>query len=132
MDSTNQRSCSTVFTTEKNLNTSGHLAVQTMLFEGQLHFPKKHFYHISLHYKVPPECMLSHCSCVRLFVTLWTVACQAPFSMGFSRQECWSGLPCPPPENLPHPGIKSESPTLQADSLPLSQQGNSKFCLNTC
>ena len=40
-------------------------------------------------------CMLSHFSCVRLFVTLWTVAHQAPLSMGFSRQEHWSGLPCP-------------------------------------
>ena len=38
-------------------------------------------------------CVLSHFFCVQLFVTLWTVACQAPLSMGFSRQECWSGLP---------------------------------------
>ena len=42
-------------------------------------------------------CMLSCFSCVQLFATLWTVARQAPQSMGFSRQECWSGLPCPPP-----------------------------------
>ena len=41
-------------------------------------------------------CMLSHFICVRLFVTLWTVAPQAPLSMGFSSQEYWSGLPCPP------------------------------------
>ena len=51
-------------------------------------------------------CMLSHLSCVQLFVTLWTVACQAPLSMGFSRQEHWSGLLCPPPGDLPNPGIK--------------------------
>ena len=51
-------------------------------------------------------CMLSHFSCVDSFVTLWTMACQAPLSMGFSRQECWSGLPCPPPGHLPNPGIK--------------------------
>ena len=44
--------------------------------------------------------------------------------MGFSRQECWSGLPCPPPGHLPNPGIKPESPALQADSLPLTLQGN--------
>ena len=42
---------------------------------------------------------------VQLFVTPWTVACQAPLSMGFSRQEYWSGLPCPPPGDLPNPGI---------------------------
>ena len=43
--------------------------------------------------------------------------------MGFSRQEYWSGLPCPPPEDLPDSGIKPASPALQADSLPLSQMG---------
>ena len=52
-------------------------------------------------------CMLS---CVRLFATPWTVACQAPLSMGFSKQEYWSGLPFPPPGNLPHPGIRFASP----------------------
>ena len=50
--------------------------------------------------------LLSH---VRLFVTLWTVACQAPLSMGFSRQEYDSGLPCPPPGDLPNPGIEPMS-----------------------
>ena len=49
--------------------------------------------------------MLSHFSCVRFFVTLQTVARQAPLSMGFSRQEYWSGLPCPPLGDLPSPGI---------------------------
>ena len=53
--------------------------------------------------------MLSYFSCVRLFVTLWTVACQAPLSMGFSRQEYWRGLPFPPPWNLPDLGIKLAS-----------------------
>ena len=43
--------------------------------------------------------------------------------MGFSRQENWSGLPCPPPGDPPYPGIKSRSPALQVDSLPLSHQG---------
>ena len=43
---------------------------------------------------------------VQLFVTPWTVACQAPLSMGFSRQEYWSGLPFPPPEDLPDPGTE--------------------------
>ena len=57
---------------------------------------------------------LSH---VRLFVTPWTVAYQAPPSMEFSRQEYWSGLPFPSPEDLPNPGIEPGSPTLQADTL---------------
>ena len=50
-------------------------------------------------------------------MTLWTVARQAPLSMGFSRQEYWSGLPCCPPGDLPNPGIKPRSPALQEDSL---------------
>ena len=61
--------------------------------------------------------MLSH---VQLFATPWTVAHQAPLSMGFSKQEYQSGLPFPPPKDLPNAGIKAESPALQADSLPLS------------
>ena len=51
-------------------------------------------------------CTLNHVSRVRLFVTLWTVAHQAPLSMGLSRQEYWSGWPCPSPGDLPNPGIK--------------------------
>ena len=49
--------------------------------------------------------MLSHFSLVLPFATLWTVAFQFPLSVGFSRQEYWSGLPCPPPGDLPDPGI---------------------------
>ena len=56
-------------------------------------------------------------SCVRLFVTPWTAAHQAPLSMEFSRQEYWSGLPFPSPEDLPNPGIEPRSPALLADSL---------------
>ena len=55
---------------------------------------------------------------VRLFATPWTVAYQAPPSMGFSRQECWSGVPLPSPGDLPEPGIEPRSPALQADALP--------------
>ena len=51
---------------------------------------------------------------VQLFPTPWTVACQAPVSMGFSRQEYWSGLPCPTPGDLPDPGIKPTSPVSPA------------------
>ena len=49
---------------------------------------------------------------VRLFATPWTVAYQAPLSMGFSRQERWSGLPFPSPGDLPDPGIEPRSPAL--------------------
>ena len=55
---------------------------------------------------------------VQLFATLWTVACQAPLSMEFSRPEYWNGLPFPSPGHLPKLGIKPESPALQIDSLP--------------
>ena len=61
-------------------------------------------------------------SCVRLFATPWTVAYQAPPSMGFSRQEHWSGLPFPSPGDLPDAGIKPGSPAFQAEtstSIPL-------------
>ena len=54
---------------------------------------------------------------VRLFATPWTVAHQAPPSMGFSRQEYWSGLPFPSPGDFPNPGIEPRSPALQADAL---------------
>ena len=68
-------------------------------------------------------CVLSHFDHISLIATLWTVARQAPLSMGFSRQEYWSGLPCPPPGDLPDPGIETRSPAapaLQVTSLPLS------------
>ena len=64
--------------------------------------------------------MLSCFSCVWLFATLWTVAHQAHLSLGFSRQECWSGFPCPPPGDLPDPRIKPTSPVstaLQSNSF---------------
>ena len=57
------------------------------------------------------------------FVTPWIVAHQAPLSMGFPRQEYWSGLPFPFPGDVPDLGIKPESPALQADSLPPDPPG---------
>ena len=63
---------------------------------------------LSIQYNVC-GCLLSCFSCVQLFVTPWTVVHQAPLSMGFSRQEYWSGLPCPPPRDLSDPGIKPKS-----------------------
>ena len=59
-------------------------------------------------------------------MTPWTVACQVPPSMGFSRQEYWSGLPFPSPGDLPDPGIEPRSPALQADALPSEPPGKSK------
>ena len=60
---------------------------------------------------------------VWLLATPWTVAYQAPLSMEFSRQEYWSGLPFPSPEDLPNPGIEPGSPALQADALPSEPPG---------
>ena len=68
--------------------------------------------------------MLSHFSHVQLFVTPWTVAWQAPLSMGFSHQESWSRLPFPAAGDLPDPSIETVSPTLKADSLLLNHQGS--------
>ena len=67
--------------------------------------------------------LLSHFSRVRLCATPLTEAHQAPLSLGFSRQEYWSGLPCPLPGDLPNPRIKPRSPALQVDSLPSEPPG---------
>ena len=71
------------------------------------------------------ECMLSCFSCILIFV-IWAIVCQAPLFMGFSRQEYWNGLPCPPPVDLPNPGIKPVSHVYlhwQVNSLPLAPTG---------
>ena len=65
------------------------------------------------------------------FVTPWTVARQAPLSMGFPRQEYWSGLPFLSPRDLPDTGVKPRSPVLQADSLPSEPPGKPYICY-TC
>ena len=65
------------------------------------------------------------------FATPWTTACQAPLSMGSSREEYCSGLPCPPPGDLPDPGIKPTSPVWQMDSLPLNHQGSPTSAFTT-
>ena len=68
-------------------------------------------------------CVLSRFSRVQLCVTLWTAACQTPLSMGFSRQQYWSGLPFPSPGDLPNPGIEPTFPEL-AGGFPLSHRGS--------
>ena len=81
----------------------------------------KNYFHLTFHtIKVKWVKLLSR---VQLFVTPWTVGYQPPLSMGFPRQEYWSGLPCPPPRDLPDSGIKPASPAspaLQVHSLLLS------------
>ena len=67
--------------------------------------------------------MLSHFSSVQLFVTLWTIAHQAPLSMEFSRQEYWSGLPFPSPGDLPDPGFKPASPALAGEFFTMEPPG---------
>ena len=68
---------------------------------------------------------------VWLFATPWTVAHQAPLSMGFSRQEYWSGLPLPSPGDLSDPGIKPRSPVLQAEALTSEPPGRLQSTLRT-
>ena len=79
-------------------------------------------------HQIGSACMPSRFSCFQLFESPWTVACQAPLSMGFFRKEYWSGFPFPPPRDLPNPGIEPASlmsPALQVDSLPLEPPGKS-------
>ena len=89
---------------------------------------------------IPPACsaltfprafLLFSCSVVSDSVTPWTVAHQAPLSMGFSRQEYWSGWPFPSPGDLPHQGIKTVSLALQADSLPSEPPGKPSNALGS-
>ena len=68
---------------------------------------------------------------VQLSATPWTVARQAPLSMGFPRQDYWSGLPFLPPGDLPDPGIEPTSHALQADSFPSEPPGKSSYVNST-
>ena len=73
-----------------------------------------------------PKVKVKSLSRVQLFATPWTVAYQASPSMGFSRQEYWSGLPFPSPGDLPDPGIEPGSPSFQADALTTEPRGKPK------
>ena len=79
-----------------------------------------------------PLCVLSHFSRVQLFVIPWTVARQAPLSMGFSRQEYWSGLPFSPPGNLPDPGIRPAPLTSPALAGGFFTTSTAWFILSFC
>ena len=94
---------------EGSLGENGYVCVCTA---DSLYCPPETSTALLTGYVLLPRCF----SRVGLFVALWTVAHQAPLSMGFSRQEDWSGLPCPPPGELPEPGIQTVSTALQVDS----------------
>ena len=76
-------------------------------------------------------CPLSCFRHAQLFETIWTIARQAPLSMGFSRHKCWSGLLSPPPENLPNPVMEPTSLALLMDSLPTEPPGK-PMCVCMC
>ena len=104
---------------------------------GQLVYlsaPRGWVYFPTLCMPLPGSCVCVYmcvCVCVlcrvRRFATPWIIDCQAPLSMGFPRQEYWSGLPFSSPRDLPNPGIKPTSPVWQADSLPRSHLGSLAF-----
>ena len=102
-----------------HLGTCWKLGDDPDLLKEKLHFNKSQVICMSFFFffqtfkfrrsLVKTASVLSRFSSVQLFVTLWVIALQAPLSMGFSRQEYWSGLPCPPPRHLPYSGIESTS-----------------------
>ena len=101
----------------KNTRVGSHSLLQG-IFPTQRQNPGLlHCRQIALPSEPPGKVKVKSLSCVRLFVTPWTVAQQAPPSMGFSREEYWSGLPFPSPGDLPDPGIEPRYPALQADAL---------------
>ena len=93
--------------------------------------------HIHIH-QMPFKVKVKSLSRVWFFATPWTVDYQAPPSRGFSRQECWSGLPFPSPDllllsgDLPDPGIKPRSPALQAYTLPSEPPGKPPSLSRSC
>ena len=109
------------FTTELLYNTGNYIQCLVITYKGKE--SEKVYVYIYIYMSA---CMLSRFSRVRLCVMLWTVAHQALLSMGFSRQEYRNGLPCPPPGDLPNPGIKPVSHIYlqwQAGSSPLVPAG---------
>ena len=109
------------------------------LFLGAIYLPKSHLILLHLIFKFfffffiwdQEKRKVKSLSSVRLFTTPWTGGHQAPPSMGFPRQEYWSGLLFPSPGDLPDPGIKPGSPALQADALTSEPPGKSKAELNS-
>ena len=114
-------------------NTGCHILLQGIFSTQELNLCLLHLLHwqadsLPLHPLGSPgtpecACILGCFSHVQLLVILWTVAPQAPLSMGFSRQEYWNGLPCPPPRDLPNTGIKPCLLHWQVESLTLVPPG---------
>ena len=77
-------------------------------------------------------CMLSHFNCVQFCATTWTAACQAPLSKGFSREEYWSRLPCPPPGDLSYPGTRTISYIPIQNKVKKKKKGYFFFCRVSC
>ena len=98
-----------------------HVSIQ--LSPSHLFFPPLNYIDRLIKNQKKKEKEVKSLSCVRLFAIPWIVAHQSPPSMEFSRPEYWSGLPFPSPGDLPDPGIKAGSPTLQADALPSELSG---------
>ena len=90
----------------------------------------KSFSHLLWLSYISPWLVVQSLNCVRLFATPWTVACQAPLSMKFPREEYWSGFLFPSPGVVPDRGINPMSPASQADSLLLSHQGSPRLSLS--
>ena len=101
-------------------------------FTGLEVLPKASFLFKSLLGYISMKVKVKSLSRVLRFATLWTVAYQAPPSMGFSRQECWSGLPFPSPGDLPDPGMEPGSPALRADALSSEPPGKPTFQWGIC
>ena len=105
----------------------GELRAHTVLIVCTFKYITRSYHSVSRLRPLRPRegraCMLSPFSCIWLFATPWTEVHQAPLSMGFSRQECWSGLPRSPPGDHPSPGITPEPLASQSGSLPLAPPG---------
>ena len=94
-----------------------------LISKGWMYFFRPYFYHRH-HTQL--------FSCVQIFATLRTIAHQGPLSIGFFRQEHWSGYPFPFPGDLPNPGIQPGIPALQADSISSEPSGNLLSCICVC
>ena len=108
------------YTVQPNATLNLQLVIRSPI---SLALRKSVFVFVFVFNKISIMCEISHFNHIQLFVTLWTIAHQAPLSMGFSRQEYLRGLPCSIPGDLPDPGIKPTSLALQMDSLPLVLPG---------
>ena len=109
-----------------------HLKDQWIIYTSSSGWPTEHMFSSSKVLFCERKVKVKSLSRVGLFATPWTVVHQAPPSMGFSRQEYWSGLPFPSPGDLPDPGIEPRSPALQADALTSEPPGKMKRSVTKC